>query len=651
MIVKIQNRRGEYLDYDPSKLLPGEFAVVQMGDPNTPTGKGVYLAISAGDVVRLATIEEIAAYTQQFDDIYQSTIQDAQQILDNAKSLVSNYSGGLTVVSSTSSMTDTSSLYLYTGSGQYHNYVYAYDSSQSQFVPFFDYGIITEVGGVVAKSVYTTVLSATTYNDKATALAALDSYATNLGGSVRIVGYISTANSSLLGLSNTSHYMDFYVNSANYRLLVARPVNGNTIYQLAKQGGTWGSSWQQLANQASVDDISNRFLKLVSGTNVTTANINTFTTSGLYLGYIECTSITGSGGSSYGLLIVTDPPTSSDRIGQCIIMMQTGYIATRYKMNDTWSAWIPSDKLLKGRQYSSIGTMYAEMIATLDGNERTYFSASSNLVASLTNSEITNACRVIVTKADNITLDYMLFSPGANAVFIGRIGENGVVRNVTRFAKASDVSGIVWTSDTAVKITTSLTDYVASSANGVYYLWSTSTDATAVGAPSANSYHYLVVKVNSSTAIIQAHKMTTGDDTFYVKQLYGGNWGSTWTQIANQSNVTALTNKVVKNVLSTTTTYANETAETYNNLTISGLSDYAVVLVNVDCANLRQTLTFVNGDTDPQYLYEINGNNKIRGGYSVDWANNRVRVRYLSASGAYTYQNVYFSKVVGFIKL
>lgn len=354
MIVKIQNRRGEYLDYDPSKLLPGEFAVVQMGDPNTPTGKGVYLAISAGDVVRLATTEEIAAYTQQFDDIYQSTVHDAQQILDTAKSLVSNYSGGLIVVSSTSAMTDTSSLYLYTGSGQYHNYVYAYDSSQSQFVPFFDYGIITEVDEVVAKSAYTTVLSATTYDTKEAALAALDSYATNLGGSVRIVGYISTTNSVLLGLpKNTSHFMDFYVNSASYRLLVARPLSGTNIYQLAKQGGNWGSTWQTLANQTDVNSLT---------------------------------------------------------------------------------------ALTQGRQYGSIAAMYPELISLLAVNQGVWCTATGDLIASLTNSEITKVCRVRVIKADSAVLDYMLFAPGSNAIYIGRINSTSSITNRNRFALTSDVA-------------------------------------------------------------------------------------------------------------------------------------------------------------------------------------------------------------------
>lgn len=69
MLVKIQNRRGGYVDFDPTKLLPGEFAIVQVDDPNTPNGHAIYIAITSGNVVRLATADEIAAYNAQAHDI------------------------------------------------------------------------------------------------------------------------------------------------------------------------------------------------------------------------------------------------------------------------------------------------------------------------------------------------------------------------------------------------------------------------------------------------------------------------------------------------------------------------------------------------------------------------------------------------------
>ena len=80
-IVKIQNRRGGYSDFDPSKLLPGEFAVVQVDDPNTTSGTAVYIAITAGSVVRLATAEEIAAYNQQS----QAVLVQVQQVASNTQ--------------------------------------------------------------------------------------------------------------------------------------------------------------------------------------------------------------------------------------------------------------------------------------------------------------------------------------------------------------------------------------------------------------------------------------------------------------------------------------------------------------------------------------------------------------------------------------
>lgn len=59
MIVKIQNRRGQYVDFDPSKLLPGEFAIVQTGDPNTADGKSIYICVTAGNVKQIATLDEL----------------------------------------------------------------------------------------------------------------------------------------------------------------------------------------------------------------------------------------------------------------------------------------------------------------------------------------------------------------------------------------------------------------------------------------------------------------------------------------------------------------------------------------------------------------------------------------------------------------
>lgn len=54
----IQNRRGEYEDFVPSKLKSGEWAVVTSGDSNATDGTSVYMCFTPGDVKRMATYED-----------------------------------------------------------------------------------------------------------------------------------------------------------------------------------------------------------------------------------------------------------------------------------------------------------------------------------------------------------------------------------------------------------------------------------------------------------------------------------------------------------------------------------------------------------------------------------------------------------------
>lgn len=55
----IQMRRGKFTSFLPSKLLPGEYAVVQGDDPSVRDGRSVYVAFAAGVVKRLATYEDM----------------------------------------------------------------------------------------------------------------------------------------------------------------------------------------------------------------------------------------------------------------------------------------------------------------------------------------------------------------------------------------------------------------------------------------------------------------------------------------------------------------------------------------------------------------------------------------------------------------
>lgn len=54
----IQIRRGSYTNFNPAKLLEGEWAAVLDGDPNTEDGQAVYMCFGSGDVKRMYTAED-----------------------------------------------------------------------------------------------------------------------------------------------------------------------------------------------------------------------------------------------------------------------------------------------------------------------------------------------------------------------------------------------------------------------------------------------------------------------------------------------------------------------------------------------------------------------------------------------------------------
>lgn len=55
----IQNRHGEFKDFDPDKMLPGEWAVVLDGDPDTLDGRSVYMCFAPGVVRRIPDVDSI----------------------------------------------------------------------------------------------------------------------------------------------------------------------------------------------------------------------------------------------------------------------------------------------------------------------------------------------------------------------------------------------------------------------------------------------------------------------------------------------------------------------------------------------------------------------------------------------------------------
>lgn len=90
----IQVRRGNYADFDPDKMLPGEWATATSGDPNADDGMAVYMCFKAGKVKRMATYDDMKqniedATSDVADDVaeqLEESINEATQLAQSASS-------------------------------------------------------------------------------------------------------------------------------------------------------------------------------------------------------------------------------------------------------------------------------------------------------------------------------------------------------------------------------------------------------------------------------------------------------------------------------------------------------------------------------------------------------------------------------------
>lgn len=81
----IQMRRGRRADFDPAKLLPGEWAVAVDTDTNNQI---VWMCFSAGVVKRMGTYEDFRQQiTEATDEIKQGYLEAFQEILEQTKQL------------------------------------------------------------------------------------------------------------------------------------------------------------------------------------------------------------------------------------------------------------------------------------------------------------------------------------------------------------------------------------------------------------------------------------------------------------------------------------------------------------------------------------------------------------------------------------
>ncbi len=91
-------RRGPYSKFDPSKLLPGEWALVTSGHPDTSDGRALYHCFAAGVVRRMLTYEEAADEMRDILDVAFEGLKD-----DFTASVVAATSAANSAASSASS--------------------------------------------------------------------------------------------------------------------------------------------------------------------------------------------------------------------------------------------------------------------------------------------------------------------------------------------------------------------------------------------------------------------------------------------------------------------------------------------------------------------------------------------------------------------
>ena len=81
----IQNRRGIYTNFDPSKMVEGELAVVLSGDPGSSTGRSLYVCFGPGIVKRIADYEDAADMIDAAtEDVQASFLAAVNQAISDA---------------------------------------------------------------------------------------------------------------------------------------------------------------------------------------------------------------------------------------------------------------------------------------------------------------------------------------------------------------------------------------------------------------------------------------------------------------------------------------------------------------------------------------------------------------------------------------
>lgn len=75
----IQHRRGDFNNFEPEKMVAGEFAYVNSNDPATADGKGVYATFTGGVTKRMCTYDEVSGLVNQAKQ-YKEDIEETANV-------------------------------------------------------------------------------------------------------------------------------------------------------------------------------------------------------------------------------------------------------------------------------------------------------------------------------------------------------------------------------------------------------------------------------------------------------------------------------------------------------------------------------------------------------------------------------------------
>lgn len=105
----------------------------------------------------------------------------------------------------------------------------------------------------------------------------------------------------------------------------------------------------------------------------------------------------------------------------------------------------------------------------------------------------------------------------------------------------------------------------------------------------------------------------------------------------------------IKNITTiyATKTTASSTQNKYTYANISDLAKYNIIAIRAEVRNIRQILYFIRPfDNIPQMIMDMSGTTYIRGQFIVDWANNRIGVRWVNGTSDFA-TNIFFQQVYG----